>query len=100
MQARTLLTDQKIAVQQISFISRAVAILAPVFPDVASTCLSGFEADFAKLLVNKPVSLTSSPHLNSHHSVISSMPDPGDTTAFIASRAGLKRQINRDAIVM
>ena len=46
-----LLTDQRIAVQQIPFLSRIVALLGPIFPDITSLCLAGLEADFAKLLV-------------------------------------------------
>lgn len=51
LQVKMLLTDQKVAVQQIPFLSRIVALLGPIFPDITSLCMAGLEADFAKLLV-------------------------------------------------
>ena len=51
LQVKMLLADQKIAIQQIPLLSRVVALLGPIFPDITSLCLAGLEADFAKLLV-------------------------------------------------
>lgn len=48
-----LLTDQRIAVQQIPFFARIVALLAPVFSDISAVCLAGLEAEFYKLLVSR-----------------------------------------------
>lgn len=45
------MTDQKIPVQQVAFIARAIAILATALPDIATACLALVEAEFTKLLV-------------------------------------------------
>ena len=55
-----LLTDQKIPVQQLPLLSRVVALLGPIFPDITSLCLAGLEADFARLLVRKMNAMSAS----------------------------------------
>lgn len=51
MQARLLTADARVALHQLPFYARVVAVLGQVFPDITSQVLKTLEEDFSRLLV-------------------------------------------------
>lgn len=51
VQARLLTSESRVALHQLPFYARAVAVLSQAFPDIAAQVVKALEDDFTRLMV-------------------------------------------------